>query len=148
MLENIFVSRDLAIKLDKVGFDEKCFGIYILSPGYLDVEERVVNISQNIFLFQEEKWKDRVKKVIGGNIVLAPTYEQALNFITKKYNIEIWVGVRENDCTREVQYVACGRKIPFEKKKGFIIDCIEYSPKNSKREAYEFAINFVLKSSK
>ena len=76
-----FVSYEIALKLKELGFDEPCFGFW--------------NVSQINNSLQELKYGMCVFKNTSTELskypknVLAPLYQQVIDFFREKYNIQI-----------------------------------------------------------
>jgi hypothetical protein len=74
-MNNIFVNFDIAQKLKKLEFNESCLGYY-----HLDC----INPEVDLFASGSLKLYSKAQKII-----LAPTFEETLNFLRTKYFINI-----------------------------------------------------------
>lgn len=76
---NQFLPYEIALKLKELGFNEECFGKYVLN---LNTNLPELHIYQEI---DEEFWKiDNTEFVCD-----APLWQQALNFLREKYSIYV-----------------------------------------------------------
>lgn len=71
MSEKMFVAKDLAELLRKIGFNEYCF-------GYNNRGRKKIHFEYNCF----NKMKDM-------NRLSRPTYDQVVNWISSRYSIEV-----------------------------------------------------------
>jgi hypothetical protein len=68
-MEKEFVPYELAVKLKALGFDEPCFGIYLMKE------------------FRYSSPPMSIKDITDGIDVLAPTFSQAFRFFREKYGL-------------------------------------------------------------
>lgn len=78
-IQNQFCSYEIALKLKKLGFDEKCFGMY----G-----------SEFEFVVDESSWR---YAQISKDVLQAPTYQQVIDWFRKNFNLSISIQYFLND---------------------------------------------------
>jgi len=128
-LLDLFVSRDISLKLKEIGFNLPCFGIY----KYKQIDIYPYSLNEYII----ESGLD--------NYCTAPTYEQVVDWFVNEFGIYIYVATKiKEDGSNETWFIPNGRYIPTKKKNGFEIDPIIYTCKKTKKEAYEFAFKYVI----
>lgn len=82
-MQKQFVTYPIALKLKELGFDEPCLGFY---DTHLNLQlghkpEYLINIEKGNYIFGNDKIK----------ILLAPLYQQVIDWFREKYNIMIHV---------------------------------------------------------
>ncbi len=69
-MEEQFVTYEIALKLKELGFDEECLASYYMAGRKLDINQYIKN---------------------GEYTILAPLWQQAINWFLSQYNI--WISV-------------------------------------------------------
>jgi len=91
-----FVPYELAIKLKEKGFDESCFGLYNIYETY--GQHGIINISDLLLINVNKGFK-------GENAIIAPLYQQVIDWFRKKYNIIIEVQFLGGLTKETAQYI-------------------------------------------
>jgi len=115
-IEDLFVDNQTSLKLKEIGFDEICFGYYLIN-GVLTHPLKF----DPVYNYEKIKYK-------------APTIDQVVNWFLEKYDIWISLG-REYE-----KGIFMGFGIEIESNPGVRYLDVYDSP----REAYLAAINYII----
>ena len=80
-MKNQFCSYEIALLLKELGFNEPCLAVF-----------RNSILEQSIWEYS--KSKEKAEYILGNNsniIILAPLWQQAINWFREKYSIHIWI---------------------------------------------------------
>lgn len=89
-IKELFVSQELAIELKAKGFNEPCIMFYDFENELTTFEQ---DLNEKITLYRSSETRL--------DFILAPLYEQVINWFDKQYNIQIFL------CRDDDGYFSC-----------------------------------------